>query len=279
MTPGDPLEQELTRILADEPPAGRLEQLDDRVARMAAAGGFLRAGRGGARRAWAALGTLATTGVIVVLAAVVLSTGRGPVATVAPPSLAAGPVAGASDPATSGPPTASPTEVPSPTKAPSASPTATPDPTPPPTAEPTPKPTPKPTPRPTKAPPPAPEPEGTPAVYSASGSFGQTLTVQGVSVTMDRIETPAAYVGSCENVSRETYAYSFRMNWNNPPSGIEPWIAVGAHPYNSLSFEPGWAVNTDIVVVLCHQPGDSDKVLVESSPPGSPIIYYRWRFS
>ena len=69
------------------------------------------------------------------------------------------------------------------------------------------------------------------------------------------------------------------MNWAAAPDGIEPWVALGQNPFGTLSFEPGFAVNEDITLILCHQPGDTENVLVESSPPGSPIIYYRWRFS
>ena len=34
----------------------------------------------------------------------------------------------------------------------------------------------------------------------------------------------------------------------------------------------------EYVVTTCKRPSDSNKVKVEISPPGSPIIYYRWYF-
>ena len=36
---------------------------------------------------------------------------------------------------------------------------------------------------------------------------------------------------------------------------------------------------SDYVVTTCKRPSDSDKVKVEISPAGSPIIYYRWYFT
>lgn len=282
MNDPDPIERDLERALRDSPPSERLADLDARVARMAAAGPRA-APAGWARRTWTMLGTLATTALIAVLAIVVLGNGRAdpPAAT---PSLAAVvPDAGAgSSPSAQALPSPSPSPSPPQVASPTVEPVVTPapEPTPDPTEPPTPRPTEKPTPRPTKPPQPDPEPEPTTRVYAGSGSLGEPLTVHGVTVTMQRTDVPAS-VGSsgCESAGREAYAYTFRMAWNDPKGSVEPYIGVGQHQYNVVWFEPGFAVNANIVTVVCHKAGDNDKVFVESSPDGTPMTLYQWRFT
>jgi hypothetical protein len=36
---------------------------------------------------------------------------------------------------------------------------------------------------------------------------------------------------------------------------------------------------SDYIVSTCHRPSDSEAVMVEISPLGSPLIYYRWYFN
>ena len=212
-----------------------------------------------------------------------------------PPAAAVGAV---STPAAE--PTETPTATPSPsptvepTPAATAEPSATPTPEPPaatprptaaPTAEPTARPTAKPTPKPTPKPTHDPTPEGTPKITTKSGSFGQTLTVQGIEV---RVAKTAARDGSLNCVTddpdrqgwTEVVSYELTMTWPDAGDAEEPWVAVGAHPWNVLQFDgpSPFKSGADYVVTTCHRPSDSDKVMVEISPPGSPIIEYRWFF-
>jgi hypothetical protein len=186
--------------------------------------------------------------------------------------------------------TAPPTELvlgPTPTEAgvsPSVEPTATP--TAKPTAQPTAKPTTKPTAKPTAKPVVGSEPEGTPKITTAKGSFGQTLTVQGITVTMTRRE-PAPGLATCgtsDDPQKQGYteavAYELTMTWPKASSAETPWIAVGKDPYFVNWFDPE-PVKSGVthVFATCKRPADSYKAMVEISPPGSPIIYYRWYFS
>jgi hypothetical protein len=181
-------------------------------------------------------------------------------------------------------PTVGPTAAPTaePTAPPTAEPTAEPpDPTAKPTQKPTAKPTAKPTPRPTHDP----APEGTPKITTKSGSFGQTLTVQGIDV---RVAKTTAYEDAIRCVTddpdrqgwTEVVSYELSMSWPDAGDAEEPWFAVGAHPWNALQFDgpSPFKSGADYIVSTCHRPSDSDKVMVEISPPGSPIIYYRWYF-
>jgi hypothetical protein len=157
-----------------------------------------------------------------------------------------------------------------------------------PTAEPptpTPKPTAKPTSRPTPKPTHDPTPEGTPKITTKSGSFGQTLTVQGITT---RVAKTATKQGALNCVTddperqgwTELVSYDLTMSWPDAGDAEEPWVAVGAKPWNVLQFDgpSPFKSGADYIVSTCHRPGDSDKVMVEISPPGSPLIYYRWYF-
>jgi hypothetical protein len=185
-------------------------------------------------------------------------------------------------------PTAEPTPTPPPTAEPTATPRVTPeppDPTPDPTAKPTAKPTPKPTPKPTAKPTHDPTPEGTPRITTTSGSFGQTLTVQDIAVRVDRTSPRD---GSIRCVTddpdrqgwTEVISYELRMTWPDAGDAEEPWFAVGAHPWNVLQFDGPlpFKSGVDYIVSTCKRPSDSDKVMVEISPPGSPMILHRWYF-
>ena len=236
---------------------------------------------GTSRRLASTIGGGISAAFLVVVALVVLNLGgrtapATPEASV-PPSIAA--VVGADDPepADTPVPTAEPT--PEPTAEPTPPPTS--EPTPEPTDKPTPKPTPKPTAKPTPRPTPDPEPEGTPRVTTASGSFGQTLTVKGIDVRMSRRD-PAEGVGMhCPDTGWTDYiSYDLRITWPHANDAEEPWIAVGSKPFNVLDFggPSPFKSGAAYVFTTCHRPGDSDKAMVEISPPGSPLIYLRWYF-
>jgi outer membrane biosynthesis protein TonB len=200
-------------------------------------------------------------------------------------------VVGAAATGTAGPPTASPTPESSTTTeptadataAPTGEPTAAPASTP--TSAPIPKATTRTTPRPTPRPTHDPTPEGTPRTTTRSGSFGQTLTVQGVTA---RVARTAARDGALSCVTddpdrqgwTELVSYELRMSWPDAGDAEEPWVAVGSKPWNVLQFDgpSPFTSGADYVVSTCHKPADSDKVMVEISPPGSPLIYYRWFF-
>ncbi len=70
------------------------------------------------------------------------------------------------------------------------------------------------------------------------------------------------------------------MHWPHAGDAEEPWVAVGEKPWNALTFDgpSPFKSGADYVVSTCHRPADSDDVMVEISPPGSPIIDYRWYF-
>lgn len=280
MSPGEDLEAALRRALASPPPEGRLDDLDRRVAEALARPPGPR-GAGRLRRAAAATRTLAATAVVLGVLVVALSfrppqgvPGGSPASTEGMTTASGGPATPSASHTSAGvsSPPASPTvAAPSPITTPTSNPAGTGAPTRAPTAPPTTAPSPS-------APVPDPEPEGTPRIFSASGPLGQALTVNGVTVTMYETATPPQHATTCDYASRETRAYAFRMDWTNPPASIEPWIALGANPHNVVTFEPGWAVNTALTVILCHAPGDTESILVESSPPGSPMTLYRWYF-
>ena len=63
--------------------------------------------------------------------------------------------------------------------------------------------------------------------------------------------------------------------------GLGVGFAVGSKPWNVLQFDgpSRFTSGSDYVVTTCKRPSDSDRVMVEISPPGSPIIYYRWYFT
>ncbi len=200
-----------------------------------------------------------------------------------PPSSLPTAVAGAAVAATASP---AATEVVEASAEPSLGPSA------PPSAEPTaalpastPKPTAKPTPKPTAKPTHDPTPEGTARITTKSGSFGQTLIVQGVTA---RVAKTATQTGALNCVTddpdrqgwTEVVSYELTMSWPDVGDAEEPWVAVGAKPWNVLNFDgpSPFKSGADYIVSTCHKPGDSDKVMVEISPPGSPLIYYRWYF-
>lgn len=154
------------------------------------------------------------------------------------------------------------------------------------TPKPTAKPTPTPTPQPTPKPEPDPEPEGTPIITTASGSFGQTLDVQGIRVLVD---TTAPKEGALACVSddpdrqgwTDLTSYTLTMTWPDASEAQEPWFAVGKQPWNVIQFDgpSPFKSGADYIVTTCRKPGDSNKVMVEISPPGSPLIYLRWYFT
>ena len=167
-----------------------------------------------------------------------------------------------------------------PTVAPTPHPTAiaTPDPAAP---QPTPKATPKPTPKPTHDP--APEP--TPRIGTVSGSFGQTLTVDGIQVRMslrDASQNPSITCGTSDDPEMQGYtqivSYDLRITWPDPGDASEPWIAVGATPYHVLWFDPQIASGRDVVFATCKRPADSSKAMVELAPNGDPVLQ-RFKFS
>ena len=77
----------------------------------------------------------------------------------------------------------------------------------------------------------------------------------------------------------ELVSYELTMTWPDAGDAEEPWFAVGAKPWNVLQFDgpSPFKSGADYVVSTCHRPSDSDKVMVEISPPGTPTIY-RWYF-
>ena len=215
---------------------------------------------------------------------------RGTAGPSTPPTAVVVPAAGAaqSDPT---PSPASPMPPATPIDPPTSAPTAVP--TPAPAVDPAPDPTPKPTPKPTtrtaaKATPKPthdPTPEGTPRITTDSGSFGSTLTVRGITV---RVAKTAPQDGALNCVTddpdrqgwTELVSYELTMTWPDAGDAEEPWVAVGSKPWNVLNFDgpSPFKSGADYVVSTCHRPSDSDKVKVEISPPGSPLIYYRWFF-
>ena len=152
-------------------------------------------------------------------------------------------------------------------------------------APPTPKPTPKPTPRPTPRPTHDPAPEPTPRLGTASGSFGQTLTVDGVKVRMDRrdpSQDPTIRCGLTDDPEMQGFtdvvSYDLRITWPDPADASEPWIAVGSTPFNVLWFEPTVRSGVDVVFSTCKRPADSFKATVELAPNGDAVLQ-RFRFS
>ncbi len=65
-----------------------------------------------------------------------------------------------------------------------------------------------------------------------------------------------------------------------PATPRSPGSRSAPKPWNVLQFDgpSPFKSGSDYVVTTCKRPTDSDKVMVEISPPGSPIIYYRWYF-
>lgn len=143
------------------------------------------------------------------------------------------------------------------------------------------------TPVPTRTPPPLPDPapEGTPIITTARGAFGDARTIEGVRVTAIAIEPDPGLANLCatDDPERqgwtELVAYRITITWPDPGDAQEPWVAVGTRPWNVLSWEPAVTSGVPTTLTTCHRPGDSGTIMVELSPSGSPIIYYRWYFS
>ena len=78
----------------------------------------------------------------------------------------------------------------------------------------------------------------------------------------------------------EVVSYELRMTWPDAGDAEEPWFAVGSRPWNVLQFDgpSPFSSGADYIVSTCKRPSDSDKVMVEISPPGSPMILHRWYF-
>ena len=78
----------------------------------------------------------------------------------------------------------------------------------------------------------------------------------------------------------EIVSYTMTMTWPDPGDAEFPYFAVGSKPWNIMDFDGPSRMQSgaEYVVTTCKRPGDSNKVRVEISPPGSPIIYYRWYF-
>lgn len=260
------LERDLERLLRAPMPAARLDDLDARVARVAASDPSAAPHPSAWRRLVAAMGTLAATAVIAAVLVTALVSGRldGPSATASPVAQASAqsPAASAGTPSPSASASASASGEASAMpegSAPDA--TATPGPTPAPTG------TPRPTARPTAAPEPTPDPrpEPTPAIYRGTGSLGAPVTVHGITVTMSPTDVPATVGDVCAKYGRESLAYSLHVTWRDPVPNSEPWLYVGSTPYFVIWWEPAYAVNADVVTVLCHVPGESQTVHVEIS--------------
>ncbi|HUQ77304.1 MAG TPA: hypothetical protein VM427_00340 [Patescibacteria group bacterium] len=157
--------------------------------------------------------------------------------------------------------------------------------TPGPTPKPTPRPTPKPIPGPTAQPTHDPAPEPTPRLGTASGSFGQTLTVDGVTVRMDRrqpSQDPTIRCGLTDDPEMQGFtdvvSYDLRITWPDPADASEPWIAIGSTPFNVLWFDPTVRSGVDIVFSTCKRPADSFRAVVEFAPNGDPVLQ-RFTFS
>jgi hypothetical protein len=111
------------------------------------------------------------------------------------------------------------------------------------------------------------------------------LSVQGIEV---RVARTAPHEGALNCTSddperqgwTEVVSFEISMTWPDAGDAEEPWVAVGSKPWNVLTFDgpSPFRSGSDYVVTTCKRPSDSDKVKVEISPPGSPIIYYRWHF-
>jgi len=281
MSVPESLERDLGLLLREDASPRLLAALDARVERIAA-GSPATTGRW--QRAWgvmaAALGAL-----VIVLVAVVALAGRPDAAPAATPTL---PAAVASEQGTPSPeptlepliepiPQASPSDTVAPT--PIDTPALTGAPTAAPTDRPTPKLTPKPTPKPTNEPQPGGEAEPTPRTWSDSGPLGAPLTIHGATLTMSRTDVPSAIGDVCARKGWETWAYDVHLAWKNPAGSVEPYLVAGEHGYNVIWWETAWKANTDQVGVVCHKPGDSARVLAETTPDGIPITDYVWRFT
>lgn len=214
---------------------------------------------------------------ILVGAALLLATigGRsGPDTAAAEPSLPA-----ETAPAETVAPTAEPTSQPSPTPTPD--PTA--EPTVEPTSDPTPRPTAKPTPKPTPEPVVGTEPEPTPRLYTARGSFGDTVSIKGVAVWLDPT-TPDPGSPFCNSDDpeaqdpRHLVSYHLRMTWSDASDADFPYFKVGRKSWTATNYENGpsrYASGVTYLVTTCNQDADSDEVHIEISMPGD----YRWTFN
>jgi len=154
---------------------------------------------------------------------------------------------------------------------------AEPSPTPAPTARPTPAPTKRPaTPKPVVDP--APEP--TPRIGRVSGSFGQTLTVDGISVRLSPrppSDDPLVRCGLTDDPEMQGFteivSFDLRVTWSKPSEANEPWIGIGTTPFNVLWFDSQGPFTSGVEYVFstCHRPADSDKARVVISPDGEPV--------
>jgi hypothetical protein len=186
-------------------------------------------------------------------------------------------------------PAASPTvAVPSSTSEPTQEPTpaATPEPTPEPTPRPTPDPIPTPTQRPAPTPKPThdPAPEPTPAVYTAAGSFGSTLSAGGVKAFLDR-HAPSSEPNCASgepSLQGHTQVVSFdlEITWSKPAEAMEPFVAVGSKPYFNVQWSDpsGFQSGGTYVWSTCVRPGDDDVAVISFESNGGAPRSYRFTF-
>ena len=116
-------------------------------------------------------------------------------------------------------------------------------------------------------------------ILSVYGSFGETLTIRHIRVTMSRLPDGNLDVNCTKADWPEVVNYELTMTWPDPGDAIEPWVAIGNHPYNVLWWDkPTYPFKSGVtyIVSTCHLPGDSHKAKVEIPPPGGDL--YRWYF-
>ena len=181
-------------------------------------------------------------------------------------------------PAVTPSPTLEATPEPTPQPTPEPTPEPTDRPTPEPTARPTPDPTPEPTPKPTKAPTPDPKPEPTSRIASKHGSFGETMTIDGIKVRVSPREPYGDTVNCASGKYTEKVSFDLTMIWPDPSDAEPPWVAVGPKPFNVNWFFPEPVRSGDMIFSGCIRPGDSNDVMVEYSPPGVSMTLLRWYF-
>lgn len=157
-----------------------------------------------------------------------------------------------------------------------------------PTPAPSSEPTPAPTPRPTRTPKPVvdPRPEGTPSYHLASGQLGATIVNGDMSIRVDRAAMPATFTmnlcGSADPEMQgytEAFAFEVTESWTHWKS-VSWVLEMGDHPYHLNWSEDAmvFANGQPSVVVTCHRPSDSTKIIVYSGPDdyNNPPQEYWW---
>ncbi len=164
-------------------------------------------------------------------------------------------------------PTGSPSASPSPSTSPSTSPSPT-------------VPAPRRTPKPVVS-----GPDPTPVYLTASGAYGDTLTVRGIRVRAVLAQPDQQFAGMCVSTDPERQGWTELVAveatiWFPSEDLVQvPLYEIGAHPnLGAFTEEATHPSGVPYLVTMCHQPGDNLHLRVLMGTSGTPMTELYWLF-